>query len=296
MSRLALAITLSHPGYSAQLRPPFLGAAVTGATRCANCTWGHENENPPFWGMMKTHRASDAKHVGGSTPLDRTAPRQHPSAESELPADGADRSHSPAPCSWASEGQLAGESSHGRRHLGAPRGWGAGTPPAGLRGPDQVCPLQPLLGQTGLSQWSRGQRTTPLAVLGPTRLWLCLGAAAVAWSRSLWGFTRDRNFDLHCHCLYTGFACQQVRGSKCLSGSRRTAGLGDESPGGPPHDPSTEPPTCCVWQQRRPRRGLASPTAGTWLQTWAGLPLPSGAGAYLDRVRFLLAPGLLLIR
>lgn len=245
---------------------------------------------------MKTHRASDAKHVGGSTPLDRTAPSQHPSAESELPADGADRSHSPAPCSWASEGQLAGESSHGRRHLGAPRGWGAGTPPAGLRGPDQVCPLQPLLGQTGLSQWSRSQRTTPLAVLGPTRLWLCLGAAAVAWSRSLWGFTRDRNFDLHCHCLYTGFACQQVRGSKCLSGSRRTAGLGDESPGGPPHDPSTEPPTCCVWQQRRPRRGLASPTAGTWLQTWAGLPLPSGAGAYLDRVRFLLAPGLLLIR
>lgn len=149
MSRLALAITLSHPGYSAQLRPPFLGAAVTGATRCANCTWGHENENPPFWGVMKTHRASDAKHVGGSTPLDRTAPRQHPSAKSELPADGADRSHSPAPCSWASEGQLAGESSHGRRHLGAPRGWGAGTPPAGLRGPDQVCPLQPLLWPDG---------------------------------------------------------------------------------------------------------------------------------------------------
>lgn len=37
----------------------------------------------------------------------------------------------------------------------------------GVRGPDQVCPSQALLRQTGLSQWSSGQRTNSLLALGP---------------------------------------------------------------------------------------------------------------------------------
>lgn len=104
-----------------------------------------------------------------AAPLGRTIPTQHPSAEAEMPTDGADGSRCPAPCSRAPEGRVARRvlSPASGRRLAALQGGGAGTPPAGVRGPDQVCLSQPLLDQMGLSQWSSGQRTTTLPALGP---------------------------------------------------------------------------------------------------------------------------------
>lgn len=102
-------------------------------------------------------------HWAGRSP--HSTPRPRRKCPPMVLTEAAVQRHAPGP----PRGGWPGESSH--RHLaGASQPSGEGEPGPrlqGVRGPDQVCPSQPLLDQMGLSQWSSGQRTTTLPALGP---------------------------------------------------------------------------------------------------------------------------------